>query len=122
MFSSESFGVICYPRSTADNMNSMGNDCCIPHSRCNVGDFLSDGSLIIQVKIDLLEENCSDSIKDQTGLDHKLDEHDMGLSEIKSKLDKQNTELSEMKSKLDKQNTELSKIKNRLKKAEGCLM
>ena len=121
MFSSESFGVICYPRSTADNMNSMGNDCCIPHSRCNVGDFLSDGSLIIQVKIDLLEENCQ-NCQDQTGLAHKLDEHDMGLSEIKSKLDKQNTELSEMKSKLDKQNTELSKIKNRLKKAEGCLM
>ena len=51
--------------------------------------------MTIQVKIDLLGENCSGGIQDQTGLKHKLDEQD-------AKLDRQDTELSEIKSKLMK--------------------
>ena len=65
---------------------------CIPHSRCVPADLLSPkGSLFIQVKIDLLGENCPGGIQDQSGLKHKLD-----------KLDKLETELTGIKSKLRK--------------------
>ena len=80
--------------------NQWGWKKCLPHSRCVPGDLLSpDGSLTIQVKINLLGENCPGGIQDQSGLKVNLDKLDKKLTGIKSKLD---TELPEIKSKLRK--------------------
>ena len=62
--------------------------------------FLSlDGTLSIQVKINLLGENCPGGIQDQSGLKDNLDKLAKELTGIKSKLD---TQLPEIKSKLSK--------------------
>ena len=67
---------------------------CIPHSRCVPADLLSPkGSLFIQVKIDLLGENCPGGIQDQSELKVKLDKLEKELTSIKSKQYKESTEI-----------------------------
>ena len=99
--SSAEFGLVCRPKD--EPKSAIGRGKCIPLSRCVVGDLLSpEGALTIQVKIDLLGENCPGGIQEQTGLKHKLDKQDTQLKKLETKLDKQDTELADIKSKLRK--------------------
>ena len=90
---------------------SIGWNNCVPHSRCIIGDLLSeDGTLILELMFELLGENIvgggsrngevqelkEQLTKEMTGLKHKLDSQETELFSVRSKLRKVQSELQDV--------------------------